>query len=308
MNAEYFARKLKSEEYAPETVTMYCNYLKLFLKCIQKDIRDVTAHDLFAFGTYLQKRKTRFGKIGYDSSTIQRVFSCLKRFFTYLVRDNKIMCSPFEGIDLNLQVCHRMRDALSLDIIMQFLESINGGDLYSLRDRAVCEMLYGTGMRLGELCNLHRKDVDLNGRVAYLKKTKNGHDRLVPLGSKVVLYLQNYCSQSFPSVLPYFFLSNLGYKLSSGTVNYYIKKRLQAVKMQEVRLTAHIFRHSFATHMLQNGAQVRYVQEILGHESLESTVRYTHFDVTNKRKMMKIYHPLENELSDLYEDVITYFK
>jgi len=309
--ANEFAAHLRASGCRESTVRRYGLYLSLFHRylhtCRITDIREVTAEKIIQFRVYIRqlpvKRNAKKMRT-YDHNSCIKTLSVVRRYFAWLVQDERILRSPFELIAGGEKRIQHLRNALSEKIIARFLDSITGNDALSIRDRCICELLYASAIRLGELVSLTLQDVDMSAHSLYLEKTKNGYARIIPVSARACAHLAAYWNSSRPFLAnaksTTFFVSKSGRPLSNSSVGKMLHKRLCEANMQDVPLTAHIFRHSCATHLLANGAGLRQVQELLGHRNIASTVGYTHFDLTHKRRLVKLYHPLENEL---YEDL-----
>ena len=188
-----------------------------------------------------------------------------------------------------------------------FLDSITGGEHRFLLKRAIFELIYSSGLRVSEAVNLNMSDIDFAGRILTVREGKGGRDRTVPFSEVAALFLKRYIGKGrkeFVSAirgLPEepLFLSEYG-RLSSVTVRKYFKEILEKTNIKRKRLTVHSIRHSCATHLLEAGADVRYVQELLGHESIETTVKYTHLMMENLKRAYRSAHPRENEY---YEEI-----
>jgi len=163
-----------------------------------------------------------------------------------------------------------------------------------LRDRALFEFPYSSGLRDGEMANLTVEDLDTEERMVRVYQGKGGKDRTVPVSEVAMVFLNRYLRQRSPRPGA-LFLGRLSPLKGSG-INSRFKKLLQQADLYRPGLTAHSIRHSLGTHLLENGADLRYVQELLGHESIETTVVYTHELYENMKKIYKSYHPRENQL------------
>jgi len=174
------------------------------------------------------------------------------------------------------------------------------------RDRTMFEVLYGTGIRIGELEKLNISDIDFNEKVIFIRQGKGGKDRIVPCTDTALEFLKEYITKVRPA-LSYFnsrqkvlFLSRSGKRFTAGAFRKMLAKYLKKSQIKK-RISPHSFRHSFATHLLAGGANIRYVQEILGHEELSTTAIYTRVAVVNLKKEIKHFHPRENELYEAAE-------
>ena len=190
----------------------------------------------------------------------------------------------------------------------KFLDSLNGNDILEIRDRALFELIYGTGLRVGEVSRLDITDIDLNVGKALVRQGKWNKERIVPLGNNVIKYIKIYLEKARSDFLKIvkrsdvreaLFLTLKGNRMSVTGIEYTLKKRFNKLGL-DVKICPHILRHSFATHMLENGASLKHVKDILGHNSMQTTVIYTPFNVKSLKRILKMYHPRENQL---YEEV-----
>jgi site-specific recombinase XerD len=182
---------------------------------------------------------------------------------------------------------------LSFDQMNRFLDGIDLNGPLGLRDRAIFELMYSSGLRVSEIVNLDRQDVDLSERMVRLRRTKMGKDKVVPVTESAGKFLKLYLEQRTDSD-PALFMSLNG-RLRKFSIAQRFRERLKAAGIRHKGLSPHSIRHSVATHLLETGADLRYVQELLGHESIETTMIYTHAMSENLKKIYKTYHPRENE-------------
>jgi integrase/recombinase XerC len=278
---------------SPHTSRAYRKDLELFVAFLREEglPLDVTKIDYLTIRLYL-------GHL-YQGSRIKRTsvvrkLASLRTFFRYLKREGiveknpaKMVAIPKGGKDLP--------HTLSVDEAFRFLDIPDAASPLGSRDRAILEFLYSSGLRVGELTALSLSDLDLGtGMVRVLGK--GGKERMVPIGSKAVEALNSYLTRrgelmgKGEPTPQYLFLNHRGGRLTARSVGRMIKKYLlQGGIVKET--TPHTFRHSFATHLLDAGADLRGIQELLGHASLSTTQKYTH---VSSAKLMEVYdrtHP-----------------
>ena len=232
-------------------------------------------------------------KAGLAKSSIGRKLSAVRSFLKHGVRLGVIDASPAEGIPTPKQP-KLLPKNLTVDEVFGLLDRITGDDLAARRDRALLELLYATGLRVGELAMLDLDDVDHAGGLVRVMG-KGNKERIVPFGSKANASLLAWLSASEPlrrnrghdSAL---FLNLRGTRLTDRSV-----RRILDRRMREAAIAAHIsphaLRHTFATHMLGAGADLRAIQELLGHASLSTTQRYTHVGVESLMEVYDKAHP-----------------
>jgi integrase/recombinase XerD len=234
-------------------------------------------------------------KIG-ESSIARNVIS-LRSYYNYLAKEHK-----FNNLVANFKppkIAKRLPKALSIEQILSILNII-GDDLISLRDKAMLELLYSTGARVSELINLNALDISTtsnHGEVSTTVKLKGkgGKERVVPIGSYAVKAVNDYLTRSRPSLLKVstqrsLFLNQRGGRLSRQSAWNVVAASAKRVGLTE-QVTPHSMRHSFATHLLDGGADIRVVQELLGHASVTTTQIYTLITIDKLRESYASAHP-----------------
>lgn len=230
-----------------------------------------------------------------QESTQARIISGIKSFFGFLVYQNYTQQNAAELIEAPKTI-RKLPDTLSFEDIERILESIDVSTEQGTRDRAIIEVLYSCGLRVTELLQLKISEIQLE--IEIIKVIGKGNkERIVPIGSDAIkylkLYLVNY--RRGKSVLDkdkdFVFLNLRGTPLSRISVFNMIKKQASVVGIRK-QISPHTFRHSFATHLVEGGADLRAVQEMLGHVSITTTEIYTHLDNHFLRKTIEQYHPL----------------
>jgi len=216
----------------------------------------------------------------YTKSTTARKLATLRSFYKFLIRRGLVSVNPLSTIRTPKQE-KRLPKCLDLEQVQKLLEASGDADLLSARDKAMLEVLYSSGIRVSELVELETSDLDLQEGVLRLRG-KGRKDRFTPIGSQAIKALQRYfemrnsdsrCQQSRDGARV--FLNKHGESLSTRSVRRKLDKYLVAAGL-DPGISPHTLRHSFATHLLNNGADLRSVQELLGHQSLSTTQIYTH--------------------------------
>jgi integrase/recombinase XerC len=230
-----------------------------------------------------------------SKASIARALSSLRSFYRFLCREGWLPSNPFSGV-----ASPKRRKALPnfLDVkaMGRLLEAPSGKDLISLRDRAILEILYSTGIRVSELVALDLKNVDLIGEVVRIRG-KGKKERLAPLGKPAADAMVNYLQErgidtprSTRQAGEVVFVNKNGGRLSVRSVRTLLNKYVNKVSISQ-KVSPHSLRHSFATHMLDAGADLRSVQELLGHASLSTTQIYTHVTTERMKKVYEKAHP-----------------
>lgn len=237
----------------------------------------------------------RNGKIGgrkVTNSSISRVYSSLRSFFRYLNRYENIENNPVQGFK-NPKMSKKLPDFLTLDQVLDILSSFDIRDPGSLRDRAILETIYACGLRVSEATTLKVNDVHFDQEVLIVLG-KGNKERMIPFypkcGRLLKKYIQEARSQFIKEEHGYLFVSKSGKPVSNRYVQYMLKDAGDRCGIP-LELHPHMLRHSFATHLLDNGADLRVVQELLGHENLATTQIYTHITVDRLKKVVKMSHP-----------------
>lgn len=233
----------------------------------------------------------------YSSATMARKIATLRSFHKWLEKSTFVDTNPMLAIRTPKQ-SKRLPKAISVEQIEQLLSAPDSQTLLGARDRAILETLYSTGIRVSEVVGINRGDLDDSGE-AVLIRGKGRRERLVPLGSHALAALRHYIAMhdselaaaglSAESVQA-LFINKHGGRLSSRSVRRKVTKYLEQVGL-DPDISPHTIRHSFATHLLDNGADLRSVQELLGHQSLSSTQVYTHVSARRSRGAYDKAHP-----------------
>ncbi len=226
-------------------------------------------------------------------SSMARKLATLRTFFQYCMRQGLITSNPAKEI-ATPKVPRRLPKFLTVDEMMALLESPSPADAVGLRDRAMMEIMYSSGLRVSELVGLNFGDIDFEQRTVRVMG-KGQKERIVPVGGKALQAAQSYAAnRRFPvseeGEHRALFLNRQGGRLTARSVERAIEKYIKKCGIQK-NVTPHVFRHTFATHLLGAGADMRGIQELLGHASLSTTQKYTHVGIEG---MMQVYdraHP-----------------
>ncbi len=232
-------------------------------------------------------------RAGLEKASIARKLSTVRSFLKAAVRDGRLEASPAEGIPTP-RVPKPLPKTLTVDEIFALLDQIQQDDFASLRDRAILELLYAAGLRVSELVALDLADLDLSSRTVRVLG-KGGKERMVPFGGKAAGALKTWLARSQPQRAKgpggeAAFLNLRCGRLTDRSVRRILDRRLREAAIF-ARLSPHALRHSFATHMLGSGADLRAIQELLGHASLSTTQRYTHVSTDALMRVYDKAHP-----------------
>lgn len=288
---EYLAVLKLERNLSANTLSSYKNDITTFLNFIKEkklsDWSQVDAQVLVEFFKLLKES-------GLTSTSAARYHSSVKGFFSYLHQNNYIKTNPAVKINPP-RLSRKLPSVLTFNEIDKILEAPDTSDKLGLRDKAILEVLYACGLRVSELISLKISDLYLNDDVIRVFG-KGSKERLVPIGRSAVKWIEKYLTQSRPLLEKklksenFVFLNTRGTKISRmgiwKMIDFYSK---QAGIKKEVH--PHTFRHSFATHLIEGGADLRAVQEMLGHSDISTTQIYTHIDRDYIKQMHKDFHP-----------------
>jgi integrase/recombinase XerD len=295
---EIFATDVAGRGLKEKTIRRQRTELERFIRYLDEetvlDVRDISRESLEDYFLHLQST-------GLSKSSLIISKTVVMRCFTLLYRLGHLLKNPSRGLEFIIREQSGIKEIMSVDEVKEFLESIETVSGYGLRDRTMFELMYVTGMRIGEIEKLDIEDVDVSAGEVMIREGKWDKDRIVPLGRTVKGFLTKWLKR----VRKWFvntdkekalFTTKNGGRMPSGSIRRLFKRYLKEVGLWRANLTPHSLRHSCATHLLNNGADIRYVQELLGHESLDTTVAYTRQTVDGLKKSHRMYHPRENEL------------
>jgi len=251
------------------------------------DIAKVKTQDLT---DYLVKCKRK----GLASSSIRLELVALKIFFRWLNARRKRDGDPAEAI-LPPRMDQHLPDTLNETEVQQLIESVRGQEPLDLRDRAILELFYAAGLRLAELTGARLENLSTDE--GWIRVTGKGKKtRLAPVGQAAISALTRYLDHSRPQLVKqrttsWIFLSQRGGQLTHTRIQQIVKERALLAGLDPARVHPHLLRHSFATHLLSNGADLRVIQEMLGHADISTTQIYTHVDQARLKEVHRKFHP-----------------
>ena len=284
------------------------NYLKLERGLSMNTIKSYE-FDLYQFKNFIIENNINESPQKCSSSTVKRYLyknfsnkksrsqarsiSALKSFFNYLLFEGEINSSPLNDIE-SPKIENKLPEVLSEDEVKRLISSINLETEFGQRNKAIIEVLYGTGIRVSELTELKLSNIFFNENI--LKVTGKGNkERFVPLGKIASIEIKKYLiyrdklkiNSKFSDIL---FLNRYGRQLTRSMIFKIISDSYKRIGPDK-KISPHTLRHSFATHLLKNGADLRTIQLILGHESITTTEIYTHLDTYHLDEVLKKFHP-----------------
>lgn len=309
-----YCRELKARGYKEKTITNSLYYLHLFWDFLtdqgEEDLRNVDRETLLTFISFLKGSISVKTGRPFSARTISIIFADVKLMFTVLCQSGRLLSNPSRDIELKQKNEAKEKQIFTEKEISSFLESIGVESRLGLRDRAIFELMYSSGLRSSEVCNLKMNDVNLEERIIKVRLGKFSRDRYVPISQVAARFLGKYAKRR--SADAPVFLSSDGGKLSPSALTKRLLRYFAGTEFEKRGITVHSFRHSCATHLLDRGADLRYVQELLGHKSIETTLVYTHQRIESLKKIYRSFHPRENdhfkEVNDEYRERIRRFR
>lgn len=273
----------------PNTIESYLRDLKK-LKLYLENKRiinfcELSKEQILDFLQHLYKNQSE--------SSISRILSTLRSFYKFLMIEG--VCKKNFWIEVNNPLkLRKMPDILKIEEVKKFLESIPTSKRLEIRDRAMFEILYSCGLRVSEITNLKMQNIDFDEELLRFKG-KGNKERIVPVGKKGMDFLRKYLEHGRNEIkkerrTDFVFINRSARKLTRQGFWKILKKYARKVNLNK-NLYPHIFRHSFATHMIQKGADLRTVQELLGHSDISTTEIYTNLDKEYIKKIYFKYHP-----------------
>lgn len=272
--------------------------LNKFLKTKKiSKVADVTVEILFDYQSYIREFKQKKNAKPLAMASIVKKLQPLKEFFKWLVNNSVILYDPTLDMEIPIQKKSLPNTILNQEEIEKVLAIPKENNIIGFRDKTILELLYATGIRNFELRKLKINDVDFENKNIFIKEGKGKKDRIVPLIPIAFRYLKKFIEEIRPrfvkdSKQDIVFLTLNGKQFDRQGFCDLIKKYGKASNISKP-FTAHIIRHSIATHLLENGMSIRYIQEFLGHGSLGTTQRYARVMIKDLRKMYKKHHPLQ---------------
>jgi integrase/recombinase XerD len=299
LSKKLFREYLTDLGYKKRTKETKMAMLKVFMSYItthfeHNDLRNITADNIREFLKYIEKIKGERTGAPYSKRFKLMIFRVVQQFFKALYVKEKILIDPSTSIHYVSSGETHEKVIFTVDEITTFLDSIECKTYIQRRDRALFELMYSSGLRVGEIVNIRKSDINFIDSTVFIRLGKFSKDRVVPVCDTALYFLDKFSRRKRKD--SYLFISsNATNKLSPSAINKRLHKYLQLIGIDKEGVTCHSIRHSTASHLLDRGADIRYVQTLLGHESIETTVVYTHLLTDSLKKIYKSYHPRENQ-------------
>jgi integrase/recombinase XerD len=273
------------------TAVSYQSDLKMFLEFLKAkeiaDYNDISASTLSEF--FNEQRKASL-----SNTTTARYMTTLKKFFAFLEENKFIEKNPTAMLG-KVKLARKLPSVLSFEEIEKILNAPNTEESGGLRDKAILELFYSSGLRVSELINLKTNDIYFEEEVVRVFG-KGSKERIVPIGNSAIYWVKEYLTKTRPIFEKkeksggIIFLNKRGTKLSRMSIWKIVDRYAKEAGLQK-EIHPHLFRHSFATHLLEGGADLRAVQEMLGHSDISTTQIYTHVDRQYIKQIHKDHHP-----------------
>ena len=298
--SEAWLESLRSRNYAEGTLEERFFSLKFFMAwAAERDVTrasEVTRPILEAFQRFLSRYELPGGKgrrLGW--STQRARIGCLKDWFRWLTRQNVILHNPASELELPRMEKRLPTEALTLAEIERLLAVPDTSDPLGLRDRAMLELFYSTGLRRAELCRLECPDVNTERGTLTVRRGKGRKDRVVPVGARAAAWVQRYVREvrsrlSLDTRTQALFLTGYGEAFNPDVLSRMVSAWIEKAQLTK-KGSCHLLRHTCATHMLEGGADIRYIQQLLGHEKLETTAIYTEVTIRQLIEVHARCHP-----------------
>jgi integrase/recombinase XerD len=302
--AERYRAHLEVRHYAMRTIVNHVSALRLLFRFFGEtrvsDVAAVTTATLLAFQKWQHHEPTQRGTargVRYQN----RVLAAVRGFFRFLRDDGAIPHDPAAALEYAREPETLPKNILTPGEARRIIEAADPSTVLGYRDRVILETLYATGIRKTELLNLCLADVNLEDEILRINGGKGAKDRVVPLTRVAAAGLETYIKAVRPQLLgrkksETLFPSLRRGELSDTALGHLVDKYARKANVKK-HVTCHLWRHSCATHLLQNRANLRHVQEILGHRSLATTERYLHLTITELKEAHRRFHPREKDVA-----------
>lgn len=279
------------KNYSDKTIISYSHGLELFQEYLEEyideeiDIKVLDINDLRPYLGWLHDR-------GYQKNSLRQRISSVKSFFKYCYKNKIIDTNPAQLL-ANPKKDKRLPSFLTQNEAAELMDSFDNENPLEVRNKAIIELIYSSGLRISEVLGIKLQDIDMK-RLSVRIMGKGSKERIVPIGSKAASAIQDYLKLR-PSILgseqiSLLFITSKGKKINPSVAYRIIKRKIAAVS-EISKKSPHVLRHSFATHLLDRGADIRTVSEMLGHSSLSATQVYTHVSVERLKNAYKTAHP-----------------
>jgi len=283
----------------PETLSHRRGDLETFLSWAHErglsDPAEVTLAILENYQRHMRRYRKKNGKPLSNTTQRQRL-SVVREYFRWLVRQGLLPANPASELMLPRKELRLPEEALSLSQVGELMNQPDTGDALGIRDRAMLELLYATGIRRSELARLALEDLNRENETLRVRMGKGDKDRIVPVGARALSWCERYLEEVRPLLeirrgAGVCFLTGYGEGFHPNSLGYVIRKYLRAAGIGKGG--SHLIRHTCATHLLEGGADIRYIQQLLGHACLDTTSVYTRVSIESLKRVHQSCHPAE---------------
>ena len=297
-----YLEALQVQNYSPRTIENRLSYLNAFvIWCEDRELKrpeEITKPIIERYQKHLLHTKKRDGKpLSFRAQHARLV--PLRAFFKWLCRQNILLSNPASDLVLPRLEKRLPKHVLSMKEVETVLNVPDVMTSQGVRDRAILEVLYSTGIRRSELAHLQLYDLDTERGTLMVRLGKGKKDRMVPIGERAIAWVERYCEDVRPLLVGLFddntlFLTHLGEAFTPNRLTQLVRETIQKADIGKSG-SCHLFRHACATLMLENGADVRFIQAMLGHAKLETTEIYTHVSIRKLKAVHEMTHPAKME-------------
>ncbi len=299
--AAAYLENLAVRNYTPDTIEGRRDALKFFLLWARdRELTDpaaITKPILESYQRHLWRWRKKNGK-PLGISTQRSRLGTLKDFFSWLAKQNLITANPASELELPRPEKRLPKEPLGIRQVEAVINVPDIRDPLGIRDRAMLELFYSAGIRRSELARLHHHDLNRERRTLQIRQGKNHKDRVVPVGERALAWLERYLEDVRPRLMldahqPALFLTSYGEPFNPDVISRMVSKWIKQADIGRPG-SCHLMRHTCATHMLEGGADIRFIQQLLGHEKLETTAIYTQVSIEQLKSVHARCHPAEN--------------
>ncbi len=285
---KYIAYLRDIKQYSPHTVKAYAIDIRQFQEFFAANRLELTKGNIRDFIAHVFARSR-------NKATVARKIYAVRSFYGYLVRNGALEHNPLEGISSPKQE-RKIPRILTENEMQEFLDALPEENFLQLRNKALFEFLYATGLRISELTGLRRGDIHFPERLVRVLG-KGRKERIVPFHEQAAAIMDRYLQRlhlEFPQAQDRVFVNSRGGSLTPRSVERILPAVYHGLVNSRQRIHPHLLRHSFATHLLQRGANLRVIQELLGHSSLATTEKYTNLNLSDLLQTYKKFHPRDH--------------
>ena len=287
--AQFITYITAEEGLSPHTIRAYSKDLDEFSSFVDKNAKDIDNLDIRSFMASLHHK-------GLKKTSISRKLATVRAFFKYLHREGYVKKNPAKLVS-SPKIPKNLPGFLDIDETFSLMDAPSGETFKPTRDRAILELLYSSGLRVSELTSLNISDIDMKESLIRVKG-KGRKERILPIGSKALEAIKNYLPEriSIRNKSAALILNNRGGRLTQRSVRRILIDYSRMINLKS-SISPHTLRHTFATHLLHEGADLRSIQELLGHSSLSTTQKYTHVDIGHLTEVYDKAHPMSKKKS-----------